>query len=219
MTRISDTSFPSRPRAKRVQFGRGGPEVSQVCFGTEHIVTCTPSFGGSLLADAADLYDVFFIDTDMVYGSHPQVAQAIRTAGRSRFVVSTKTYAKTEQQARKDLDRIFYELGTDYIDIALLHRVRPGAMDEHRPPLEVLLQAKERGLIRHVGLSTHSPEIAAAASSMPEIEILYVTLNREGSRLDSGSREEMQQALAEAHRNGKGTCVLKTLGRGDLVHD
>ena len=209
---------PSLPRAKMIRLGRS-LEVSQVCFGTEHITHYAPGQGGRLLVDAADLYGVFFVDTDMVYGSHPQVAEALRIGGRSRFVIATKTYAKTEKQAQKDLDRICLELDPDYIDIGLLHRVRPGEMEEHRPALDVLMKAKEKGILRHVGLTTHSPDILRAASLLSEIEILYGTLNRDGSRLDSGTLADMHQALAEAHRLGKGTCVVKTLGRKDLVHD
>jgi len=209
----------SNLRAKRVIFGQSGLQVSQVCFGTEHIVQCVPAYGGQILVDAAEIYGVFSIDTDMSYGSHPQVAAALQLRERSSFVISTKTYAKTEEEAQKDLNRILVELNPLYIDIVLLHRVQSGELDERRPALEFLIDAKERGIIRSIGLSTHSPDVAAAAASMPEIEVVYVTLNKDGSRLDSGTMVEMTQALEQAHRNGKGTCVIKILNRGRLLPD
>ena len=114
---VSTRPEPNPHRAKRVPFGDSGLEVSQVCFGTEHIIQCVPDFGGQMLVDAAEHYGVFLVDTDMSYGSHAQVASALRLGGRSKFVISTKTYAKTEEKAAKDLDRIFAELDPSYIDI------------------------------------------------------------------------------------------------------
>ena len=200
-------------------FGDRGLEVSQICFGTEHIIQCVPPYGGQMLVDAAEHYGVFFVDTDMSYGSHAQVASALRLGGRSKFVISTKTYAKTEEKAVTDLDRIFAELDPSYIDICLLHRIRPEELEQCRPALNVLVREKERGRLRCVGLSTHSPEVALAAASMPQIEVVYVTLNKQGERLDSGTLEDMVYALRHLHDNGKGTCVLKTLNRGRLLSD
>lgn len=204
--------------ARAVEMGKTGIIVSQVCFGTEHINCYTPRLGGKVLADAARYHGVFFWDTDMVYGSHPQIAAGLKELDRQDVVVCSKTYATTAAAAERDLARIFAELRPGYLDFCLLHRVRVD-LEQTRPALEVLGRAKQKGLIRAVGISTHFASIARQAAQMPEIEVICVPLNRDGSRIDEGSRDEMVVALKEAHGAGKGTYVIKTLGRGDLLYD
>jgi aryl-alcohol dehydrogenase-like predicted oxidoreductase len=205
-------------KAKKVELGNTGIYTSQLCFGTEHINIYTPSYGGGILADAAHLYDVNFWDTDMVYGSHPQVANGLSRVQRGQVVVCSKTYSTDKSGAKRDLARIFEELSTPYLDICLLHRVTVEASNYY-PALEYLLEEKHNGRIRAVGLSTHYTSVIQEAANIPEIEIVCAPLNRDGSRIDRGSRDEMIDALQTAHQNGKGVYVIKTLGRGDLIHD
>jgi aryl-alcohol dehydrogenase-like predicted oxidoreductase len=205
-------------KVERVKLGNTGFEVSRVCFGTEHINCYTPEYGGNILADAARLFGVFFWDTDMVYGSHPQVASGLRKVQRDQVVVCSKTYALTKEEAQRDIERIYLELGVDYLDICLLHRVCV-SKEKYRPALDVLLKEKEAGRIRSVGLSTHFVSVIEESLHVPDIEIVCAPLNRDGSRIDRGSREGMIAALTAAREGGKGTYVIKILGRGDLVHD
>lgn len=198
----------------------GGAIVSRLAFGTEHINTLTPSFGASLLSAAAGLHGVFFWDTDNCYGSQPQVAKALKLQPRKEIFVCSKTYAKTETEAQQSFERILMELDTDYLDLCLLHGVVYGELESHMPALSYLRGLKDKGIIRHIGLSTHCSGVAVAASDIEGIEVLCVTFNKDGSRIDQGSLEEMKYALKKAHEIKKlGTYVIKTLGRGDLVHD
>ena len=71
-----------------------------------------------------------------------------------------------------------------------------------------------------MGLSTHCADVAMACSDIEGIEVLCVTFNRDGSRIEQGDLDGMVRALDKAHnQRGLGTYVIKTLGRGDLVHD
>ena len=205
-------------KTDKVMLGNTGIEVSRVCFGTEHINSYTPTYGGSILADAARLFGVTFWDTDMVYGSHPQVAAGLRMVPREQVTVCSKTYAITKEDAQRDIQRIYRELDVDYLDICLLHRVCV-TEKEYRPALDVLLREKEAGRIRAVGLSTHFVSVMEESVRVPEIEIVCAPLNRDGSRIDRGSQKEMISALKATREAGKGTYVIKILGRGDLVHD
>ena len=205
-------------KAKQVRMA--GIELSQVCFGTEHISQAAPEFGGALLADALRLYGVNFWDTDNSYGSVTQVAAALRMIRREEAVIASKTYGRTAEEALYDLKRTLSELGTGYIDIFLLHEVAAGSLPALMPALFVLTEAKSAGLIRAVGLSTHSARIVSDAAELKDIEILCAPLNREGSRIEEGALEEMLAALDKAHnKRDKGVYVIKTLGAGDLVHD
>lgn len=203
--------------AKKVKLGP--ITVSQVCFGTEHINRTTPEYGGDILVDAAKLHGVFFWDTDNAYGSHTQVAAGLKKLPREDVVICSKTYGRTREEAVYDLERTLRELDTPYIDIFLLHEVAAGSMNEKLPALEYLLEAKAQGLIRAVGLSTHSAFIIAQAAEIPGIEIVCAPLNREGSRIEEGKLTDMDKALKKAHDMGKGVYVIKVFGAGDLIYD
>lgn len=197
-----------------------GIGLSQVCFGTEHINCAAPQFGGAILAEAARQYGVNFWDTDNSYGSITQVAAALKIVRREEVVICSKSYAASAKEAEADLARSLEELGTDYIDIFLLHEVPAGSLERLMPGLEALTKAKQKGIIRAVGLSTHSASIVSQGADIPEIEIVCAPFNRQGTRIEEGALDSMRVALDRAHnQKGKGVYVIKTLGAGDLVHD
>ena len=62
-----------------------------------------------------------FWDSADQYGSDPHLKEALKNIQREKVAIMTKTHAKTAHQMRQDLDRYRREIGTDYIDIVLLH--------------------------------------------------------------------------------------------------
>src|SRR5450432_4747724 len=62
-----------------------------------------------------------FFDAADSYGSHPHVAAALKQLPRDKVTVMTKSPSRTPQEMRADLDRYRKELGTDYLDIVLVH--------------------------------------------------------------------------------------------------
>ncbi len=203
----------------QVQLGTEGPKVSSLIFGTEHIIHMPPAQGGALLSAAYQEFGINHWDTALAYKSHPQVAAGLDQAGRENIIVTSKTSAKTAEEAQADLNRIFEELKTSYLDICFLHYVKTGEYSEHEDALKYLVQVKNSGLIRHIGLSSHSPSVIKETLHTPEIEIVCGTLNRDGSRIDDGDLNAMLEALQACHQVGKGVYVIKILGRGDLAHD
>jgi predicted aldo/keto reductase-like oxidoreductase len=67
---------------------------------------------------------VFFWETADSYRTHPHVAAALKRVPREKVTLMTKTPARTADEMRTALDRYRKELGTDYIDIVLLHALR-----------------------------------------------------------------------------------------------
>ena len=202
-----------------VTLGTTGPSVHPLIFGTEHIIDRSAEEGGALLAEAFQRFGINHWDTAIAYKSHPQVAAGLTQVGREDIVVTSKSPAKTREEATTDLTRILEELQTDYIDILFLHNVRTGALSAHENALRYFQEAQTEGLIRHLGLSSHSPSVLQEASHLSSIEVVCGTLNRDGSRIDDGTLDDMRSALHRCHDAGKGVYVIKILGRGDLVDD
>lgn len=82
------------------------------------------------------------------YGSHAHIAAALRHVPRGEVVISTKTSAKTDEQARKSLESSLGELGTDYVDIFLLHLVKSDWVQDWRRLLKKLSNIKTTGAVK-----------------------------------------------------------------------
>ena len=117
----------------------------------------------ALVREAIDL-GVTFIDTAEAYGTEHIVGGAIAGLDRSSVVISTKCHIaqagapRTGAQAVASLEASLQKLRTDYVDVFLLHGVPPQAYDRVRNELApALLREKEKGKLRHLGLSETSP--------------------------------------------------------------
>src|ERR1700758_764883 len=62
-----------------------------------------------------------FFDAADSYGSHPHVAEALKHVQRDKVTVLSKSWARDPKEMRADIDRFRRELGTDYIDVLLMH--------------------------------------------------------------------------------------------------
>lgn len=157
-----------------------------------------------------------FFDSADSYGSHPHVAEALRHVPRDKITVMTKTWARDPQSARADLDRFRRELNTDYLDICLMHCVTEADWTTRfRGVMDVLSEAKEKGIIRTHGCSCHSIDALRAAAKSPWVEVDLVRMNPIGSYMDA-EPETVAAVIREMRAAGKGIIGMKILGQGDL---
>jgi 1-deoxyxylulose-5-phosphate synthase len=157
-----------------------------------------------------------FFDAADAYGSHPHVAEALKHIPRDQVTVLTKTWARDPAEARADLDRFRKELGTDYLDICLMHCLTEGDWTErYKGVMDVFSEAKEKGIIRAHGCSCHSIEALRAAAKSPWVEVDLVRINPIGSHMDADP-DTVVSVLREMKAAGKGIVGMKILGQGDL---
>jgi aryl-alcohol dehydrogenase-like predicted oxidoreductase len=157
-----------------------------------------------------------FFDAADSYGSHPHVAEALKHVPRDKVTVLTKTWAREPAAARADLDRFRRELGVDYLDICLMHCVTEADWTErYRGVMDVLSEAKEKGIIRTHGCSCHSIEALRAAAKSPWVEIDLARINPIGSHMDADP-QTVVGVLREMKAAGKAVVGMKILGQGDL---
>ncbi|HEY3314297.1 MAG TPA: aldo/keto reductase [Bacillota bacterium] len=200
--------------------GRTGIRVSRLCFGGLTLGPLQANLpvdeGADILRHAFDL-GVNFVDTAEIYATYPYLKKALR--GRPEVVVATKTYAYTAEAAERSLQLALDGLGRSWVDLFLLHEQEAMTLDGHRSALEFYLRAKERGLVRAVGFSTHSVAAVRKGLGLPEVDVIHPLLNREGLGLIDGDAAEMFAATAEAHARGKGIYAMKALGGGHFYAD
>jgi aryl-alcohol dehydrogenase-like predicted oxidoreductase len=157
-----------------------------------------------------------FFDTADSYGSHPHVASALKHVPRDKVVVMTKTSTRNAKILRADLDRFRRELGTDYIDICLMHcMTEEDWTTRYRDMMDVLSEAKEKGVIRTHGVSCHSLKALKAAAASPWVEVDLVRMNPVGAYMDSDP-ETVAGVIKEMRAAGKGIIGMKILGQGVL---
>jgi 1-deoxyxylulose-5-phosphate synthase len=157
-----------------------------------------------------------FFDAADSYGSHPHLAEAIKHVPRDKVTVLTKTWAREPELARADLDRFRKELGVDYIDVCLMHCVTEGDWTErYRGVMDVLSEAKHKGIIRSHGCSCHSLEALRAAAKSSWVEVDLVRINPIGSNMDADPATVVS-VMREMKAAGKGLVGMKILGAGDM---
>jgi 1-deoxyxylulose-5-phosphate synthase len=117
---------------------------------------------------------------------------------------------------RADLDRFRRELGTDYLDVCLMHCLTEADWtDRYRGAMDVLSEAKQKGIIRAHGCSCHSIEALRAAAKSPWVEIDLARINPVGAYMDSDPTTVVG-VLKEMKAAGKAVVGMKILGQGAL---
>jgi aryl-alcohol dehydrogenase-like predicted oxidoreductase len=159
-----------------------------------------------------------FFDTADSYGSHPYVASALKQLPRDKVTVMTKTDNRNPKTLPADLDRFRRELGTDYIDICLVHCVTEADWTtRYRGVMDVLSEAKEKGVIRSHGVSCHSIEALRAAAASPWVEVDLVRINPVGAYMDA-EPDTVVEVIKQMRASGKGIVGMKILGQGAMRH-
>ena len=153
------------------------------------------------------------------YGSHDHLNVGMRRVGREKVVILTKTHARTANQMRADLDRFRKELGTDYIDIVLLHcMITPDWPKERQGAMDVLFEAREKGIIRAHGVSCHTLEALREAARNSWVQVDLARINPIQAHMDADPATVIS-VLREMKKAGKGVIGMKILGQGLLAHD
>lgn len=206
-----------------VMLGRTGIRTSRLAMGTgtvgynHHSNQTALGMDGlpKLLLNGYD-QGLRFFDAADSYGSHPYVAKALKQVPRDKVTVLTKTWARDPATARADLDRFRKELGTDYLDVCLMHCLTEGDWtDRYRGVMDVFAEAKEKGIIRAHGCSCHTIEALRAAAKSRWVEIDLARVNPIGSHMDAGPGTVVS-VLREMRAAGKAVVGMKILGQGDM---
>jgi len=209
--------------ADTVVLGKTGIHTSRLACGTGTVGGDHHSNQTALgIQGLADLlwrgYDqgLRFFDAADSYGSHPHVAAALKRVPREKVTIMSKSWAREPGQMRADIDRFRKELNTDYIDLLMMHCMTEANWTERfRPTMDVLSEAKEKGIIRAHGCSCHKIEALRLAAQSPWVDVMLSRINPIGSHMDADP-DTVKATLAEGRAKGKGIIGMKILGQGDM---
>lgn len=206
-----------------VTLGQTGIKTSRLAMGTGTVGSGHHSNQTALGIDGLSRllqngYDngLRFFDAADSYGSHPHVAEALKHVDRSKVTLLTKSWARSASEMNADLERFRRELGTDHLDIVLMHCVTEGDWTtRYRGAMDALSEAKQKGIIRAHGCSCHTIEALRTAAKSPWVEVDLARVNPVGSHMDA-EPETVVSVLREMRAAGKGVVGMKILGQGDL---
>ena len=158
------------------RLGRTGLMVTELGLGA--MDTPQSAEGADTLQTALDL-GINFIDTAREYqGSEYLIGQVIRDRGAKDFFVGTKTFQQTSDGCQHDVDRSLRMLGVDSVDLYQLHDVSSqAAWDQvmgEGGALEGLQIAKIRGLVKFIGVSSHSLDVLELAIDCGEFDTVML---------------------------------------------
>jgi len=170
---------------------------------------------GGTVFDLADLY-----------GTHPFLIPALKEIPREKYTIISKLWfhkGGLPEPERPDADvvieRFLKELGTDYIDLLLLHCLTtPKWNEEFRKQMEIVSKYKAKGAIRAHGISCHSIEALEAAVAEPWVQSVHARINPYGMSMD-GPAEKVAPVLKKLHDAGKGVIGMKIIGEGKLRNE
>ena len=153
-----------------------------------------------------------FFDTARAYTDSEEKIGLAFAGRRERLFISTKTTAKTAEGFCRDLETSLKTLKTDYIDIYQLHNPPFCPVPSGEDGLyDAMLEAKQQGKIRHIGITNHRLSVAREAVTSG----LYGTLQFPFSYLATQVDTDLAQACADADM---GFLAMKALSGGLITN-
>ncbi len=124
----------------------------------------------------------------------------------------------------RSIDRQLTELRTDYIDYGFIHcqdevsdwetYLKNGVYDH-------ILKLKEQGIVRHIGLSSHTPAVIQRIMDDVEIDMLMFSVNPAydygQGEFANGSVDERAEVYRRCETAGVGISVMKPFSGGQLL--
>lgn len=167
-----------------------------------------------------------FLDMADLYGSHTFVKNALAGIPRDQYVLLSKIWPREHRiikpsgGAHREFNRFRSELGTEMIDICLIHcAVNDQWTEEYKRIRDELSDFKQKGEVRAVGVSCHDFGALEVASRHPWVDVIFARINHMGGReykMD-GTSEDVGRVLKRARANGKAVVGMKIFAEGTLV--
>lgn len=197
---------------RTVTLGRTGLQVSRVGMGGIPIQRPPFEEAVRVLQRGLDL-GINFIDTAIGYGdSEERVGRAI-AGRRDQVIVATKGGWQNKTMAQQHIGYSLMRLNTDYIDLWQFHSVSSQEayemILEPGGAMEAAQEAQQAGKIRHIGISSHSLDVALKAVASGHFETIQFPMNLV-------SNEAVDELVPLAREHDVGFIGMKPFAGGRL---
>ena len=167
--------------------GASGMQVSRLCFGTLTMGPMQRGFSRKALRCLRMLCArVPLFGYADIYDTYPHIRLALQ---KCAYRVSTKAYCWDKATASAALERAFFGLDREYVDVFMLHEQESiHTLRGHREALDYLNEQKAKGRIGLVGVSTHYAGCVRAAAVFGGVDVIHPLINVEGIGIQDGTR-------------------------------
>lgn len=224
-----ETKARSRRFLGPVPLGDSGVHTTRVALGTgshgwKH-TSQQVKLGKEKFLDLAQYaYDqgIRLFETADIYGSHQLVGEALKFIPRDKIAIETKIWHRPVdwidyKNVPQTIDRFRKEIGTDHLDIVLLHCQVDAEWDkQYQREMEDLNTLQAKGVIGAVGVSCHDLGALNTAAESDWVQIIQARINAFGPNMDA-EPEKVMPVVKKAHDNGKGVIGMKIFGCGKCV--
>jgi len=198
------------------KLGRMGVETSIIGIGCFHLIERSEDEAVRLLNYILD-EGVNYIDVAPSYGDAELKVGKVMKSRRKEVFLATKGEERTRKGTQALLELSLKRLQTDYLDLLQLHGVSSwedfGLIFEPYGAISALEEAKRKGLIRFIGISSHRPDILLKAIKLYDFDSILVWVNY----LDNFNYPIIQEEIIPyARKKGIAVIAMKTVGDGLL---
>jgi len=197
-----------------IRLGKTELMVTKLGFGGVPIQRLCEEEAVAIVRRCLDL-GVNFLDTANSYtNSEERIGKAI--AGRRQgLILATKSFPQTREGMKSHLKLSLERLGVEYIDLYQFHGVSSfPALDivlDPNGPRAVLEEAKRTGVVKHIGITSHSTDVAKEAVKSGCFETIMIPFN-------VVNREATDELLPLAREHDVGFIAMKPLAGGRLTN-
>ena len=191
-------------------FGKTGLQISRLGFGGIPIQRIDAEGTKALIPHLLEA-GVNFIDTARGYTVSEEYLGYALEGVREKFVLATKSMARTKEAMAQDIDTSLKNLRTDYIDLYQVHNPSAADLEKVQQPggaLEALQEAKKAGKIGHIGVTLHAVELFEKAVTYDWVETIMFPYNL--------VETQAQSLVKECTARGIGFIAMKPLAGGAI---
>ena len=197
------------------RLGKTGHMSSIVAFGGAALARVSQKEADEAVKLALE-HGVNHFDVAPSYGEAELRLKPILKDYRDEIFLACKTLKRTKDEAAEELRRSMERLGVDYIDLYQFHGLDdPKELEVAFGPrgaLEAMLEAKEEGLIGHIGITSHRPPTIIEALKRFDLETILFPLNFV-LRRHRCPENDYEPILRLAKERDIGTIVMKAFAK------
>ncbi len=195
---------------KYEQFGSTGYQVSSLGFGAMNLPGVPFEQAKQALNFALD-HGINYIDTAAAYKNSEEIIGESISHRRQEYFLATKTGERSYENAKAQIERSLVRMKTDYLDLVQVHYVNYA--EEYKTIMgekgayEALIEAKQEGKVRFIGISGHRPDLLARWISKGQFDqVLF--------HLSLVQPFALRELIPMAIKQGMGRTAMKPLSGG-----
>ena len=234
---LSSTGAAALAKRKRsatdwVKLGKSNVKVTRLAFGTGTMSGRQQRELGQdgftrLVRYAYDHGIRFFETAESYHGMPEMLAIALKGLPRDSYRLMTKYSTPASGDPAPKIDQFRRQLNSEYIDILLLHCLRPPTWaTDYESLQDGFSLAQQKGIISAHGASIHGLPALRTIPGNPWLQIAMIRMNHNGTRMDTpemrdvnqpGNVEEVVAHTKKVHAQGMGVISMKLIGEGRFI--